>query len=125
MIVNNELSDPNRMKIQPSEIINPKSKTSPEQGRRIKNLPLRWIISALAIGIAAIIPLLTTNSSTLNIFFLIFLFITLSQSWNILAGFAGQISLGHAAFFGIGALVMRTLWLNGTHFLLALIAGGI
>jgi branched-chain amino acid transport system permease protein len=32
-----------------------------------------------------------------------FMFALMAQSWNILAGFCGQISLGHAAFFGIGA----------------------
>ena len=39
---------------------------------------------------------------------------TLASSWNILGGFAGQISLGHAAFFGLGALITRELWLGGT-----------
>lgn len=33
----------------------------------------------------------------------IFMYALMAQSWNILAGFCGQISLGHAAFFGIGA----------------------
>ena len=27
----------------------------------------------------------------------------MSQSWNVIAGLSGQISLGHGAFFGIGA----------------------
>jgi branched-chain amino acid transport system permease protein len=60
----------------------------------------------------------------LNLLFLIFLYVTLSQSWNILAGFAGQINLGHAAFFGVGALVTRSLWTQGTTFPVALLAGG-
>ncbi len=37
----------------------------------------------------------------------------LASSWNILGGFAGQISLGHAAFFGLGALITRESWLGG------------
>ena len=74
---------------------------------------IQWgaILTLVAALIA--VPQWTTNSSVLNLLFLVFLFLTLSQSWNILGGFAGQISLGHAAFFGIGALVMRTLWLGG------------
>jgi branched-chain amino acid transport system permease protein len=56
---------------------------------------------------------------------LIFLFICLAQSWNILAGFAGQVSLGHAAFFGVGAITTRFLWVWGYPFLLAFICGGI
>jgi len=60
-----------------------------------------------------------------NLFFLICLQITLGQSWNILGGFGGQTSLGHAAFFGIGALVTRTLWLGGQPFALAFLMGGL
>ena len=56
---------------------------------------------------------------------LIFLFISLAQSWNILAGYAGQVSLGHAAFFGLGAITTRFLWVWGTPFFLAFLTGGI
>jgi branched-chain amino acid transport system permease protein len=47
---------------------------------------------------------------------------SLSMSWNILGGFAGQISLGHAAFFGIGALITRQMWLDGRPVALSLLA---
>lgn len=85
---------------------------------------LRWLLIISALLAAAFVPFLTTNSSLLNLLLLIFLFITLSQSWNILAGFAGQVSLGHAAFFGIGALVMRTLWLGGLPYFIAMLVAG-
>ena len=49
----------------------------------------------------------------------------LAVSWNLLGGYAGQISLGHAAFFGLGALVTRQLWLGETNFVLAFAAGGV
>jgi branched-chain amino acid transport system permease protein len=55
---------------------------------------------------------------------LIFLYICLAQSWNIIAGYTGQVSLGHAAFFGLGAIATRFLWVWGTPFLLAFLAGG-
>jgi branched-chain amino acid transport system permease protein len=45
----------------------------------------------------------------------------LAMSWNILGGFAGQISLGHAAFFGLGALITRDLWLGGRPLILAVV----
>jgi branched-chain amino acid transport system permease protein len=61
----------------------------------------------------------------LNLLFLIFLYICLGQSWNILAGFAGQISLGHAALFGLGAFVARTLWFDGVSFPIAFLASGL
>ena len=50
---------------------------------------------------------------------------TLASSWNILGGFAGQISLGHAAFFGLGALITRELWLGGTSLPLAVAVASI
>jgi len=56
---------------------------------------------------------------------LIFLYICLAQSWNIIAGYTGQVSLGHAAFFGLGASATRFLWVWGTPFLLAFLAGGV
>ena len=72
-----------------------------------------------------LIPVLTKRNDLINLMILIFLFICLAQSWNILAGFAGQVSLGHAAFFGVGAITTRFLWVWGHPFLLAFICGGI
>lgn len=88
----------------------------------------RWSIPlgvGLLILFAVIFPSQVDKQNIWNLFFLICLHMTLSQSWNILAGFAGQTSLGHAAFFGIGAFVTRTLWLDGTPFALAFFAGGL
>ena len=55
-----------------------------------------------------------------------FLFGSLSLSWNILGGYAGQFSLGHAGFFGIGAYT-STLLLMRYHLnpWLGMIAGGV
>jgi len=89
----------------------------------------RWLTPLgviLLILFAVIYPQQVDKQNVWNLFFLICLHITMSQSWNILAGFAGQSSLGHAAFFGIGAFVTRTLWLNNdTPFALAFILGGL
>lgn len=88
----------------------------------------RWLIPlgvALLLLFAVIYPRWADQPNVWNLFFLICLHIALSQSWNILAGFAGQTSLGHAAFFGIGAFVTRTLWLGGNSFALAFLAGGL
>src|SRR6266498_3734734 len=73
--------------------------------------------------LAALAPRVIARPDVLNLLFLIFLYVTLGLSWNILAGFAGQINLGHAAFFGVGALVTRTLWTGGQPLVLALAAG--
>jgi len=84
----------------------------------------RWAIGILAgLGALAFLPMLVRRDDVLNFVFLILLSITLAQSWNVVAGYAGQVNLGHAAFFGLGALVARTLWIRGTPILLAMIAG--
>ncbi len=88
-------------------------------------LRARWLFVAALVLFAALVPLATDDQGLLNLLFLILLNISLSQSWNILAGYAGQISLGHAAFFGLGAFVTRVLWTGGTPFALAMLAGGI
>lgn len=76
-------------------------------------------------ALAALVPRLTARPDVLNLLFLVLLYICLGASWNILGGFAGQINLGHAAFFGTGALVARSLWLKGLPFGAAFLAGGL
>ena len=77
----------------------------------------------VAFALLALLPLLTARDDVLNFVFLILLSITLAQSWNIVAGYAGQVNLGHAAFFGLGALTARTLWIAGTPVVIAMVAG--
>jgi branched-chain amino acid transport system permease protein len=86
----------------------------------------RWAL-ALLIGLGALmfLPLLVRRDDVLNFVFLVLLSITLAQSWNIVAGYAGQVNLGHAAFFGLGALLARTLWIRGTPIVLAMLAGAL
>ncbi|HWC78175.1 MAG TPA: branched-chain amino acid ABC transporter permease [Blastocatellia bacterium] len=48
-------------------------------------------------------PFLFQTRYAQHVLILVLLYITLGSAWNILGGFAGQLSLGHAAFFGIGA----------------------
>ncbi|HEV8583570.1 MAG TPA: branched-chain amino acid ABC transporter permease [Methylomirabilota bacterium] len=81
------------------------------------------ILAALAL--LALLPLAGPRDDVLNFVFLILLAVTLAESWNIVAGYAGQVNLGHAAFFGLGALVTRTLWTAGMPVLLAMAAGAL
>ncbi len=84
------------------------------------------IISILLLIIAlACLPLVIKKDSTINLLILIYLYITLATSWNILGGYTGQVSLGHAAFFGMGALATRLLWIKGFPILPSILAGGL
>src|SRR5215210_5630599 len=97
-----------------------------EQSSTVSGRAGAWLgIGALVLVGLAAVPWLTSRTDLLNLLFLVFLSICLGQSWNILGGFAGQVNLGHAAFFGIGALVARNLWaVQGYPFSLAFAAGG-
>jgi len=59
-----------------------------------------------------IVPVLTNSHLILNILIMVFFYAYLSLAWNILAGFAGQYSLGHAAYLGIGAYTTALLYVR-------------
>jgi branched-chain amino acid transport system permease protein len=91
-----------------------------------KRHDIGWLAGILlAVVVLTPLPLLVRRDDVLNFAFLVLLSISLAQSWNIIAGYAGQVNLGHAAFFGLGALVARTLWIKGTPILLAMGAGAV
>jgi branched-chain amino acid transport system permease protein len=54
-------------------------------------------------GLAALTPLVVRDAFFLDSLVLILLWGALSAAWNVAGGYAGQVSLGHSAFFGIGA----------------------
>ncbi len=58
----------------------------------------------LAVVIAcAVVPAIVHNDYLMQVFFRIVLFAALGLAWNLVGGYAGQLSLGHVAFFGVGA----------------------
>jgi branched-chain amino acid transport system permease protein len=59
------------------------------------------------------VPLAVTDVYTQNVLVLTLLYVSLSQSWNILGGYCGQMSLGHAVYFGIGAYSTVILYMMG------------
>jgi branched-chain amino acid transport system permease protein len=61
-----------------------------------------WALIVLAI-LWARMPWFIHNNYQLQVLFRITLFASLGLAWNLVGGYAGQLSLGHAAFFGMGA----------------------
>ena len=49
------------------------------------------------------------NKYALTVFIFMFFYAFLGQAWNIVGGYAGQLSAGHAAFVGIGAYAAALL----------------
>ena len=64
----------------------------------------KTLLPALVVLMAlALFPLFSPPVYFLSMFYMIFLYVVLAESWNIIGGFAGYLSFGHVAFFGIGA----------------------
>jgi branched-chain amino acid transport system permease protein len=70
---------------------------------------LRRLGPALALLAVVVFPLVFTRPFPRHVMIMIFLYGALATAWNILAGYCGQISLGHAVFFGIGAYTSTLL----------------
>ena len=62
-----------------------------------------WPGLIVILAALAIIPGALSNTFYAHVLILILLYASMAQSWNILGGYCGQISFGHAVFFGIGA----------------------
>jgi branched-chain amino acid transport system permease protein len=59
----------------------------------------------LVVAVLATVPFLTASTVVLNFLVVALLIALVGQGWNVLAGYGGQYSFGHAAFFGTGAYV--------------------
>lgn len=85
---------------------------------------------ARALGVAGVLVLLA-GPPLLPAYFLeiligVLFYAYLGSSWNILGGYTGQFSFGHAAFFGIGAYTSTMLLLRlGISPWLGMVAGGV
>lgn len=74
---------------------------------------MTWAVTA-ALVLLAVLPAFPAlfGSYLVTIFTLIFFFGYLAQAWNILSGYAGQLSAGHAAFVGIGGYTGAVLYVE-------------
>ncbi len=71
---------------------------------------MRELLSiALFAAVAAVLPLVVSSGFLLNVAIMTLYATLLGISWNILAGFGGQFSFGHAVFFGTGAYAVAVL----------------
>lgn len=70
----------------------------------------RWIVLAVVVAVACLLPLaLDPRGYWIRVLTFALLFAAMAQAWNIIGGLANQTSLGHAAFFGIGAYTSTIL----------------
>ena len=70
----------------------------------------RALGAGLALAVALALPVVAPHADyLLDVAFLVLLYGAMATGWNVLGGFAGQVSFGHAAFLGIGAYTAAIL----------------
>jgi len=87
--------------------------------------PQYYVLLVLLV-LLGILPILPENPFYEDLIVTSFFYATLATAWNLVGGFAGQISLGHTAFFGIGAYTSTLLYLHfGLSPWLGMLAGAV
>ncbi|WP_425487010.1 ABC transporter permease subunit [Microvirga makkahensis] len=69
----------------------------------------RVYCALIALSMLLIVPVLIDSTFVVHVFVTICIFGALSTAWNIVGGYAGQLSLGHTVFYGIGAYTTALL----------------
>ncbi|MGH6684006.1 MAG: branched-chain amino acid ABC transporter permease [Pseudolabrys sp.] len=81
---------------------------------------------ALLAAILVALPLVITNRFAVDIFIRVLLFAFIGVAWNLIGGYAKQLSLGHAAYFGLGAYTSTILQIDfGVSPWIGMLAGGV
>jgi branched-chain amino acid transport system permease protein len=70
----------------------------------------RGLIAGLLVALAA--APFVADRYLISVLTLVLYFAYVGQAWNLMMGYAGQLSLGHALYVGLGAYVAALLWVN-------------
>jgi branched-chain amino acid transport system permease protein len=83
------------------------------------------LIGVVVLAALAALPFPIHDTYTRNLIIITILFAGLAQAWNVLGGYCGQISLGHALYFGVGSYVSAILLTRyGVPPFIGMLAGG-
>ena len=88
----------------------------------------KWKFVALAVLVAVVVllPQFVQNAFALDILIRILLFSFIGAAWNLMGGYAKQLSLGHAAYFGLGAYTSTLMQIDfNISPWIGMVAGGI
>lgn len=84
------------------------------------------IAFAITATVLAALPMMVSDSYSLHFIWKVVFWAMIAAAWNIAGGYAGQFSLGHAAFFGLGAYASTLLYQHfGLSPWLGMLAGGV
>jgi branched-chain amino acid transport system permease protein len=81
-------------------------------GKLLDGVPGRGRVALAATLALLLVAPLIANDYLLTVLILILYFAYAGQAWNVMFGFAGQLSLGHALFVGLGAYVAAALYVH-------------
>lgn len=81
-------------------------------GQLTEGAPLRGLLMLAALLAALLAAPFLINDYLLTILIIILYFAYTGQAWNIMMGFAGQLSLGHALYVGLGAYTAAALYVH-------------
>ena len=85
----------------------------------------RFTVLGVVIAVMLVLPLVIKSSFALEILIRVLLFSFIGSAWNLMGGYAKQLSLGHAAFFGLGAYTSTLLQIDfGISPWIGMVAGG-
>ena len=81
-------------------------------GRLVEGTPRRGLVLLAVLLMAFLAAPLVANDYMLTVLILILYFSYTGQAWNIMMGFAGQLSLGHALYVGLGGYAAAALYFH-------------
>jgi branched-chain amino acid transport system permease protein len=74
--------------------------------------PIPWVLHGGVLLVAIAFPFVLPSNFMVNFGVMALFYAFIGQSWNISGGFAGQLSFGHVAFFGVGAYASTVVQLR-------------
>ncbi len=71
---------------------------------------MKKYIPFIILALLAVVPLLGASTYIMHLLILVIMWSVIGMAWNLLSGYTGQVSFGHAAFFGTGAYAAGMLY---------------
>lgn len=94
--------------------------------RAVSNKFITGGVVILTVLILILLPLMVSlGNYVLTLGVTLFIYIVLSESWNLMGGYTGQVNLGLSAYFGTGVLCYNLIYKIGVPFYMAMLVAGI
>jgi branched-chain amino acid transport system permease protein len=92
----------------------------------VSSIGLTGVVAIVLTLALIVVPLaVDIGNYILTVMISLLIYVTLSESWNLMGGYAGQVNLGFGAYFGTGALCYILSYVAGVPLPVAFVAGGL